>query len=106
MNVHRTAPTTPTGMKGSLSTPMSRAGSISLASSRAGTPQPNMANLKTTAIMPTAVQAQAFVVPTTGSPSRSGSGSRYQSPHVSPVLQQWRRPLFLGPPRLLLCLPR
>ena len=60
MNVHRTAPTTPTGMKGSLSTPMSRAGSISLASSRAGTPQPNMANLKTTAIMPTAVQAQAL----------------------------------------------
>ena len=88
MGVHRTAPTTPTGMKGSLSTPVSRAGSISLASSRVGTPQPNMTNLKTTAIMPTTVQAQAFIVPTTGSHSRSGSGSGYQSPHVSPVLQQ------------------
>ena len=84
MGVHRTAPTTPTGMKGSLSTPVSRAGSISLASSRVGTPQPPPMNLKTTT-----VQAQAFVVPTTTSSahSRSGSGG-YQSPHVSPVLQQ------------------
>jgi len=86
MGVHRTAPTTPTGMKGSLSTPVSRAGSISLASSRVGTPQP--IGLKTTAIMPTTVQAQAFVVPTTSSAhsrSGSGSGSGYPSPHVSPV---------------------
>ena len=87
VGVHRTTPTV--GMKGSLSTPVSRAGSISLASSRVGTPQPgSTTNLKTTAIMPTTVQAQAFVVPNTPAHSRSGSGSGYQSPHVSPVMQQ------------------
>ncbi|KIM44300.1 hypothetical protein M413DRAFT_9442 [Hebeloma cylindrosporum] len=95
MGVHRTTPTT-SGMKGSLSTPVSRAGSISLASSRVGTPQPGSGggatttNLKTTAIMPTTVQAQAFVVPSTSTHahSRSGSASGYHSPHVSPVMQQ------------------
>lgn len=58
-------------------------------------------NLKTTAIMPTTVQAQASLVPTTTAHSRSGSCSGYQSPLMCPCAHRRCRLLLLGPRRLL-----
>ena len=116
MAVHRTTPTSATvGIKGSLST-LAKPEHTGKACGeyRSYVESDGHASVRiddefeNDVIMPTTVQAQAFVMPNTIAHSRSGSGSGHRSPHVPPVMQELLQLdyyLLLGASRLLLHVP-